>query len=681
MNKRLIGIWRKLKKSAFIKYFFRGYRLRNFLWIVLISASFSLIYIYEKPAFLFEWQTLLTDRLLQKREPTDQITIIGIDDKSLSEIGAWPWDRNKYAELIKIIDAENPRVIAFDIIFAEDRKGDKEFLKELKSIDTELVFASKLSEGSEIIPNKTFADHVSYGFVNFPCDRDGKVRNVYVMQELGGKCLASLSFEILSKYFGNVKEMDCEMGQVKLGFTKIKVENGIMKINYTGSAGSFNTLSFSDILKGNYPEDVFTDKIVLVGSTAEDISDNLINPLDGNMISGIEIQANVINTVMKKEILYPISLKVQISILLLILLGNFFISSQLRIRDSFILTLTLIVSYSFFALFAYEAGWVIDVLFVPLAIFLSWVTMLLAKYAEEKQDTTKLKQAFIHYVNPKIMNKILADPRTLKLGGEKRRMTTLFSDIRKFTGLSEIMQPEELVLLMNKYFNTIANEVLKNNGTIDKFAGDDVMSFWNAPIHDPQHAYNACKTAVQIKEKMKIFNQKFISVNKFPKIEIGIGINTGDMIVGNIGSEDRFDYTILGDQVNIASRLEGLTKEYKVCILVAGGTVKELKRIKKADKFSLCKIDRVKVKGRENVVEIFNILGLKSSKLEQMKTDYERAFNYYQKRKFRKAAMMFKRIYKKYNYYPGLLLSRRSRYFVRSPRGQNWDGSWIWYKK
>ncbi|MBN2015765.1 adenylate/guanylate cyclase domain-containing protein [Candidatus Dojkabacteria bacterium] len=661
--------------------FFNGYKFKNLIWIFVIVLIVCLFNIYKKPVVLFEWQTYLSDLLLQEKKPSDQIVIITIDDQSLEKLGAWPWDRDKYADLVEILEKERPRVIGFDIIFAESREGDEVFAKALETSQTNIVFASKLSNGEEILPSDLYKQYVTYGFVNFPCDRDGKVRNIYGLQYINNECATSFSFEVLSEYFGSAKDIDCEKGTIKLGFTEIQVQDEIIRINYTGPAGSFQEVPFTDALDGKYPKDFFKDKIVLVGSTAEDISDNLINPLDGKMISGVEIQANAINTVLEKEILYQIPFQFQLFIIIVLLLTVFFFSSIIRIRYSLLFTLGITVVYLIICLVVYDTGLIMDVLLTPFAILFTWIISLITRYLEEKHESESIRNALGHYVNPRVMNEILLDPSNLKLGGEKRRMTVLFSDIRKFTKISENMKPEDLVYLMNKYFDTIAKEILENNGTIDKFVGDNVMSFWNAPINDPNHAYNACKTAINIIEKIILFNKKYTATNNFPIIRNGIGISTGNMIVGNIGSKDRFDYTVLGDLVNVAARLEGLTKEYREKILITGGTVNELKRNQKFTKFSICKLDYVRVKGKKNALDIYSIMGFRNEKLEIVKKKYENVLKLYQKRDFKKAKAKFKDIYTKFRFYPALMMSKRAGNFSKSPPSSNWDGSWNWYTK
>jgi len=244
--------------------------------------------------------------------------------------------------------------------------------------------------------------------------------------------------------------------------------------------------------------------------------------------------------------------------------------------------------------------YILDLFFLPLSLIVFTGAGVGINYIEEKNQNTLITEAFGKYVNKHLLDEMISKKSEIKLGGEKRDITVFFSDIRDFTSVSEKLFPEELANLINSYLTTMAKIILDNNGTIDKFIGDAIMSFWNAPLEKKDHSFLACKSAIEQIKSLKEFNQK--DSDKKPKLRMGCGIHTGEAIVGNFGSHHRFNYTALGDTVNLSSRLEGLTKYYKIPIIISESTQKLVRT-----NFDFRKLDMVKVKGKEKPVSIYEL--------------------------------------------------------------------------
>ncbi len=303
---------------------------------------------------------------------------------------------------------------------------------------------------------------------------------------------------------------------------------------------------------------------------------------------------------------------------------------------------------------------------VPLAVFLIY-TILESKRQRENEEKKKIRAAFGQYVSPSLVNEIMRHPEKLKLGGEKKRLTVFFSDIRGFTTLSEKLSPEELVSLLNEYLNGMTNIIINQKGLVDKYIGDAIMAFWGAPLDDEEHAVNACKSGLMMKDALTKISAN-LEKRGLPGIKIGMGINTGDMVVGNMGSSQRFDYTVIGDNVNLASRLEGLTKQYGVGILITEDTHNAIK-----GKGFLCReIDLVTVKGKTKPVRLFELVDFEKNSDKALKDKvkrFETALKEYREGGFAKAKKGFLAIEDE----TSKIFADRCSQYIRSPP-KDWKG-------
>ena len=311
---------------------------------------------------------------------------------------------------------------------------------------------------------------------------------------------------------------------------------------------------------------------------------------------------------------------------------------------------------------------------IPLGVFLIF-SILEDKRKKAVEERQKLRGAFSQYVSPSLVDEITKHPEKLKLGGEKKALTVFFSDIRGFTTLSEKLSPEELVAFLNDYLTAMTNIVLDNKGLIDKYIGDAIMAFWGAPIDDKDHATRACNTAVLMKKEMDRISADFRKMGR-PEIKIGMGVNTGDMVVGNMGSDKRFDYTVIGDNVNLASRLEGLTKQYHVGIIITETT----KDFIEGRGFAVRELDKVAVKGKSKPIRIFELVGLAKDVNPQQQRGlalFELGLRAYYTQQWVKARASFTEAVAVHHDETAQIFLDRIQEFEKHPLAKDWDGVFV----
>ncbi|MBU1448826.1 adenylate/guanylate cyclase domain-containing protein [Patescibacteria group bacterium] len=561
---------------------------------------------------LRSWSDRATDRLFLSREPDMSVVIVAIDDASLGVIGRWPWPRSVHAKLIRTLSEAGASAIAYDVNFPEPsdewedasladairQAGNVVLPVELSVIEVagRLVFdpAATLTP----IPILTSVAR-AIGHSNTPMDPDGVVRRVPVgIHAPDGSEVRAFSVQAL-----DITSPDIDVRKASMDRAYRVV------IGYAGPPKrTYQTVAAADVLAGAVPPAVFRGRAVFVGSTAPDLHDDRLVPTsDGTPMPGVEIHASFYDTLKNAGWLTPIPPYALAGGLFLVALLVALLAAFLHARIGAPLTVVLWIALLISAFFLFDRGWIMDVVWPTLAIAFSYAAVTLERRITSDRERARLRDAISRYVTPSVVSRILKDPSTLKLGGEKRRMSVLFSDIRGFTSIAEGMPPERLVEVMNLYLTRMTDVVFEHEGVLDKYIGDAVMAFWNAPIDQKDHALRSVRTAVAMQEEVTDLNRSKL-LPKGVKLKIGIGINTGDMIVGNMGSEARFDYTVIGDDVNLASRLESLTKEYDVGILVSEATYMEVQ-----DQVLARRIDRVAVKGKSAPVLVYEILGMEGS--------------------------------------------------------------------
>ncbi|MBI5971385.1 MAG: adenylate/guanylate cyclase domain-containing protein [Deltaproteobacteria bacterium] len=440
-------------------------------------------------------------------------------------------------------------------------------------------------------------------------DVDGAVRWAPLAIEFQESVYPHLSIAAVKKYNGSppLTLNIAAYGVDSIDVGKLHVpteERGQMLINFRGPARTFPHYSIADILNGEVPASALKGKIVVVGATATGIYDMRTIPFPG-VFPGVEVHANIIDNMLAGDFIRRPDWVILFDVLAMLIPGVILSIIIPRLRPLFTALITFALSgvYVFFNgyMFTYLGYWVAEV--YPLFnIYFVAGSVTVFQYITEEKKKRAIKGAFSQYVSPSLVNEILKDPDKLSLGGEEIRMTVLFSDIRGFTTISEGLKPKVLVKLMNDYLTPMTDIVLKNGGTIDKYMGDAIMAFWNAPIPQEDHYMRACRTALEMLKRLRELQIEWEKAG-IPKIDIGIGISTGKAVVGNMGSTMRFDYTVIGDMVNLGSRLEGLNKEYGTSVIVPKFTALDVK-----EEFVIRELDYVRVKGKDKPIQIFELV-------------------------------------------------------------------------
>ncbi len=517
------------------------------------------------------------------------------------------------------------------------------------------------------------------GYFNMIPDKDGVIRSMPLAIQCGKDIYSPLSIQSVWNYLGKpplvVQVANYGIESIRMGNLVIPTdENGHMLINYLGPEKTFPDYSITDILQGKVPRGAFKDKIVLVGATAIGLYDMRNTPF-ATVYPGIEVHATVIDNILENAFIHkPKWTKIfdALAVVLFALLMGILIP-RLSAVKGVILTSGLFVLYVFVTqwLFTHALLWV-NMVYPLLGLALTYTSLTIYRYLTEERERKKIRSAFSHYVSSSVVNEVLKNPDKLKLGGDMKELTVLFSDIRGFTTISESLSPEEVHHLMNEYLTAMTNLVFKHGGTLDKYMGDALMAIYGAPIDQADHAQKACDTALEMMQELKALNAQWVKQGK-PLLDIGIGINTGMMMVGNMGSEQRFEYTVLGDAVNLGSRLEGANKNYLTHILISEFTYEKVK-----DDFLCMEIDSVRVKGKSKPVRIYQLMGRKDAPAQQTETIryFHQGLQFYKEQKWERAMEAFKTASDMdKGLYAAQLYLERIASLKSNPPSPDWDGS------
>lgn len=589
---------KKEKRGSFFKFMLNKQRLVGLLIVV---GVWIFLFCFWYLGYLDVWENKTLDWRFLWRGPiksNEQIVIIAVDEESIKKLGHWPWPRDIHARLVDFLDAAQSQKIVFDVLFPDwdndHPLADKKFLKTIEN--SEKIVLSFLFRMDRDNPKEAFLPvfrsvTTRLGFTNNTSERDGITRKMPLYLEYRGILYPSLA---LAAFSAN-KDRLIIPADLKLD------KHNELYLNFAGEYQTFPYYSYVEVLEEKIPPTVFKNKIVLIGATASGLYDRRATPFSPDF-PGVEIQATAINNLLEKnwlQVVTPIGM-FTISIGLLLMLG-LILPNLTAWRATF---LTLILIFGYLAL----SGWLfvkynfwLEIIFPISLIFLSYVGIIFWRFLGEEKEKRWIKKTFSHYLSSPVMEEILSHPERLRLGGERKDLTVLFSDIRGFTSLSEKMSPEEVVNLLNEYLSEMTKIVFRWGGTLDKFIGDALMAFWGAPLAQPDHPLRAVNCAREMLKELKGLQQKWLAEKK-PVIDIGIGINSGAMVAGNMGSLERMDYTVIGDNVNIAARLEGLNRQFHTHILISEETYHRIK-----SSIPCRSLGEIKVKGKEESIKIYEV--------------------------------------------------------------------------
>ena len=592
---------------------------------------------------------------------SDSITVVNITEEDLERYGQWPWPRHVMAMLHARIGDAGAILINYNILFAEpDRMSGVEYLKsmpmtnELREqlgsvlLDTDAVFSTILKEsGNAVIlmsvkntagvelpsttqiiekgnvkpwiyeyqgivaPTQKISVGVAGMGVNVTSpEPDAVVRKMPVLIRINGKIYPSMLLENVRLLNGSkrIKVIAKEHGIDEVLVSKkagVPVNhNAEMYIHYADPE-KYVQMSATEIFSDNFNENKIKGRIVVVGMDAAGLS--VLKYTPHGLTTDQMISAQALDTLLTGKFLLRTPQADTFEILFIAFLGLLMILLVPRVSVLFSVPLLLFVtggiSYASFLAYA-NKGFLVDPSFAVLYVFLIWSHSTYNNFATQSRLRKQIKKQFEHYLDPGMVKKLQKDPSLLKLGGETKTMTFLFSDIRGFTPISEKYKgnPEGLTKLINRFLTRMTDVIIKNGGTIDKFMGDCIMAFWNAPIDNPKHRQMAIKSAIEMQKELAKLNKKLIAEG-LPEINIGIGINSGEALVGNMGSEQRFDYSVIGDAVNLASRLESSSKTLGKTLVIGEGTRETIE-----DQFKFKYIDSITVKGKTEKIKVYTIL-------------------------------------------------------------------------
>jgi adenylate cyclase len=622
----------------------------------LLTLAAILLFLTEIP--LLEHLELKTYDLRLRTLPEARprhVAIAAIDEKSLAALGRWPWSRSVHARLAERLDQLGARVIAYDLFYPEreSAQADAQFARALAATQKALLGtlflygrdeARHLAAGALEQAEKGIAPHAiapapaasgapqavplqepfgvivsipelqsaaaASGHLNVLPDPDGAVRRVPLVVRYGGRYYPSFDVQAARAYLG-AGELALEvagygLAGLRVGSRQVPLdETGRLLVRYRGPEGSFATVSIADILEGRADAARLRGRVVLIGNTAKGIGDVRVTPY-GTLFPGVEVRANIIENLIEGDFLQRPDWMSLVDIAALLAVGAAlgWLLPRLGVTGGGLLALGIAAGWVLLADYVFVAqGLWLNVVYPVLLAALLFVSTALVFYFFAFSEKRYLKRAFQHYVPPAVVEDLVADADKLRLGGEKRELTVLFSDIRGFTALSETMAPEELVKLLNGYFTRMTERVFAHQGSLDKYIGDAIMAVFGAPVSAEQHASLACRAALDMVAELQALREEWQRAG-VPPLDIGIGINTGPMIVGNMGSASRFNYTVLGDAVNLASRIESLNKDYGTNVLVSEYTYERVKH----EFPNAREIDQVRVRGRAQPVRLYELI-------------------------------------------------------------------------
>ena len=516
------------------------------------------------------------------------------------------------------------------------------------------------------------------GYVSFVPEMDGVVRWVPTLMQHGEYMFPPLSLQLLREAVKSplaVNIFGFGIDKMALGESLIPVkENGDILINYYGPAFTFEHISATDVLSGKVGKEDLSGAIILVGATAAGIHDIHVSPF-GPLYPGVEIHANIMESILQNDFLMrPEWLRI-LDLLMIAVSGLLLglVSQKYKAYGAATFLVIGMLGYLAFDfyLFTQKGLWVNTVYPIFTQIFV-YSGLSLYHFGFEQREKRFIKGAFSQYMAPTVVNQLVENPGLLKLGGERQVITAFFSDVAGFSSLSEKLEPEKLVKLLNEYLTAMTDIVLKYEGTVDKFEGDAIIAFFGAPLVFNDHALRTCLVSVEMQECLDSMRTEWRNQGE-PELFMRIGINTGPAVVGNMGSKTRMDYTMMGDSVNLAARLEGVNKHYKTSTMISESTYEQAK-----DGIEARELDLIRVVGKHEPVKIYELLGKKgeiSKILQQVLPIFNEGYELYKRREWTKGADCFQRVLEiDEKDGPSLTYLERCMAFQSHPPADDWDG-------
>ena len=547
--------------------------------------------------------------------------------------------------------------------------------------------------GVEANITKLAESAASFGFININPDQDGTLRHALLMIRYQDQdFFPSLDLEVVREY-EKIRDQDIAAYIAPDGLEHIQFGRHILRhardgsalINYTGPYHTYQHYSMADVISGAVPPETFRDKIVLIGPTALGLGDIRNTPFANQdpVYMGVEVHANIIDNILHNEekgrgFLQRTNYQemADVGFILLFGIGFGLLFSRVTPLYSTILVLLTLAGYGWFVYFGFaQKGQWFSFVIPAGTLAADYAAITSVRMIREEREKRRIRKTFSQYLSPGVIELIEKDPeKYIRPGGEEKELTVLFSDIRGFTTISEGLTPDELVQLLNEYFGQMTDIVFATDGTLDKYIGDAIMAFWGSPYPQADHAFRGCSCALQMVRGLAKLNAKWKGSGR-PPISIGIGLNTGLVNVGNMGSARRLSWTVMGDNVNLASRLEGITKEYQVQLIISEATYLHV-----SSQFVCRELDKIRVKGKNLPVTIYELMDVaaEQSTYEPLLARFDEAMTAYRGQKWSEAAAKFVDILADFpkDGPSKAFLERAVEFSENAPKGV-WDGVYV----
>ncbi len=565
----------------------------------------------------------------QSASLSDAVVIVGIDQRSYRDLlprygPLVTWPRDLYAQVIDELAEAGVRVIGLDLFFDASGQNDARLIAALRRAGN-VVFPVEAQGPNRFHPRpgvlQAFdlfvraAPHLAEagsteGSVNVTTDRDTVVRGIPLILESGDATVPAFALATVARYLRRLEVLDqpsTDRVVYAAGRAIPVVDNGRMLINYSGPPslpgghGTFTILPFVDVVNGTFDRAAVSDKIALIGLTVRGIDEFATPTTTDRGMWGVELQASAIDTILSERYLSPASRATTVVLLYLGALVGSLLAAVARPLRGIAGLGGLFLLYLFASSVAFDRGLLLNMVYPIAALLFGFTATQVYRIFFEQAQRQLVQELMSRYLSPSVSQWVLKQPDQLKLGGDTRVMTVLFCDLRGFTTLSHSLEPQALVAFINEYMTAMTEVVFRYDGVLDKYIGDEIMAFWNAPRDQPDHARRACQAALGMAQELFRLRRSWAE-RGLPQLDIGIGINSGPMVVGNMGSRDRLAYTVIGDTVNVASRLQSLNKELGTRILVTEATQKAA-----GEGFAYRALDQVKVRGRDEALSLYEL--------------------------------------------------------------------------
>ena len=629
--------------------------MKKFKYIIIPVIIFIVLQLMFISEYWITLESKATDLLfiLRGSKPVSgNVVIVEVGDDTFNSLNIqWPFPREYHAQIIENLERAGAAAVIFDIEFTEKSNpvSDSILAMTISKYDNitlagkVVVQADRKIKKTQLLPpiDQFIRKRNCWGTVNISVDNDGFVRKYELYQKAGKTNKYSLGVVAVAAF----KSKNNFQDQIINGFNYLQIADYLIPkssnkstlLNYYGPASTFQTYEYADVLDSKefeipfldldlfedyVSQGVFKDKIVLIGVSAVEFHDSHPTPFfiaSKQLTPGVEIHATFIDNVLLRSHLKSISYLMFMFVFFVLILALFILNTNIRPTATLYINLILLVGYLYACFYLFKtSNLMLPLLEIPVIILIVYFVGLVFQYIKSIKEKVFIKKAFGQYIAPELVDELIKDPKKLEYGGAQKNISVLYSDIVSFTSYTETHSPKETVDLLREYLTAMVQVIKNNKGTLDKFVGDEIVALFGAPVDLENHAYWAAKTAIEMRYRMRELQQKWKKERKDP-FEIGIGINSGMVTVGNLGSEQIFDYTAIGDNMNQGARIEALTRDYKTLNnLIISESTNELI----VDKFETEFIDDVLVKGKAIPIKIYQIIKEKvNSEIENNTTN------------------------------------------------------------